>query len=516
VNFFQSSPFRILALVLTWRVLLLVFTVQPIPANDAFGYDGAVVNFLDGGRYVNPSFSVIFPISGRELYATYPPLYQGVLLLWMKLFGTTVVSAMVLHLGLFAISAVLTLGIVRQFLPNLAGYAVVALLFFGFTFVDRPESLAYVFGLGALWLVTRQLSQDRFRTGLAAALALALLLGLYTSVIVGAFFYGVGFVACTIAFLWRRNPAWFAPFIVAAILFAAITLAIAKWEPLWWAGFLESAGQQSVVTKGLHLPPADSIVKLVRTAPVFLLGVALLPALVGRRREIISLQAPWLAVVGGIFIMGWLMLAAAVMLLSPNYVSYVMFTQVILAAGLVALVQQFFPAHARWARVSLAACVVLVSIRAIGMTTWGAACAWKNSYHDTQAVLRAELTPYTTSEEPVFVSSAFLYSAVNLGVKNPVHSDWYFNHATWTNGVQLCGLEQCRPSKLILTQFDYYRSFKPLVEQLGSESGLVEVRVRNLAAVPPPDAFPSVQRVVQHVSWAPVIVDLNWKPPPSR
>jgi hypothetical protein len=42
----------------------------------------------------------------------------------------------------------------------------------------------------------------------------------------------------------------------------------------------------------------------------------------------------------------------------------------------------------------------------------------------------------------------------------------------------------------------------------------VEVQVRNLAALRPPDAIPALQRVVQHISWAPVIVDLHWKEPP--
>ena len=41
-----QNPFFILGLVLIWRILLLVFTLQPIPDVDAFAYDGGVVNFL--------------------------------------------------------------------------------------------------------------------------------------------------------------------------------------------------------------------------------------------------------------------------------------------------------------------------------------------------------------------------------------------------------------------------------------------------------------------------------------
>jgi len=70
-----------------------------------------------------------------------------------------------------------------------------------------------------------------------------------------------------------------------------------------------------------------------------------------------------------------------------------------------------------------------------------------------------------------------------------------------------------QPTKLVLTQFDYYRSFAVLMRQLESQPDMVEVRIRNLAAIKPPDAIPSMQRVVQNISWAPVIVDLNWKKP---
>ena len=519
MKFFQRQPLLVLAVVLLWRVLLLIFTVQPIPANDAFGYDGAVINFLHGGRYCNPSFALLFPISGREVYAGYPPLYQAALLLWMKLFGTGVISAMTLHLTLFAISGFLTLAIIKRFFPAAAGSSLVALLFFGFTFGDRPESLAFVFGLASLWLVARQISfaspsgdpPAPPSLGISIGLLLALLLGLYTSVIVGAFFFGAGFLACAAACVWRRNPYWFAPFLGAAVGFAVITFSIVKLEPLWWAGFLESARQQSILSTGFHLPSGTDLLKLIRTMPVFILSLAILPGLIVRRREVFEQPSAWLALVAGIFAMGWMLLAASVTLLAPNYVSYAGFSQILLAAGLVALVQQHFEQREGPLRLALVGCVLLVSVRAVGLTTWGVACAWKNSYQSTQTVLRAELAPFENSNQPVVLSSAFLYRAADLGVKNPINGEWYFDHAHWTNNAQVAGLIRCLPPKLVLTQFDYYRGFEPVLEQLRQRPELVEVQVRNLAAVPPPDAFPSLQRVLQHLSWAPVIVDLHWK-----
>jgi hypothetical protein len=497
--------------VLVWRVLLLLFTAQPIPASDAFGYDGGVVNFLHGGGYRNPSLALVFPISGREIYATYPPLYQGAVLVWMKLFGPGVLSAMALHVALFAVSGFLILTIIRIFFPAAPGYALAAGLFFGITFDDRPEGLAYVFGLLAVWLTARQISEPQFKFGTAASLAVSLFLCLYTSVIVGAYFFGIGFLACAAAWVWRRNLYWLLPFGGAAALFVVATIAIARLEPLWWAGFLESARQQSVMTTGFHAPQAADILKLVRTAPIFLLGLAALPLIRGRSTEILSRESPWFALVTSIFIMGWVLLALSLTLLPANYCNYVFLTQIILAAGLMALAQQHFPAKQRVLRAGLWACLLLVSVRAIGMSTWGVACAWKDSYGRTQVVLREELEPFVKADVPVLVSSPFLYRAVALGLKDPVHSDWYFDHANWTNNAQMKALVRLQPPKLVLTQFDYYRDFEIVVDQLRQHPELVDVRVRNLATVRSPDSMPSLRRVLQHVSWAPVVVDLNWK-----
>ena len=510
-----QNPFFILGLVLIWRVLLLVFTVQPIPDPDAFAYDGGVVNFLLNGHYYNPSLAVIFPISGTEIYSTYPPLYQGALLVWMKLFGTGLISAMSMHVALFAVSGFLTVALIRKFFPAGAGYAMAVLLLFELTFDDRPESLAFVFGLASLWLAARQIGNDRFNAGTSAGLLLALLLGLYTSVIVGAYFFGSGFLACAVACVWRRKIYWFGPFIVAAVLFAIITFSIAKMEPLWWAGFMESAKQQSVLTTGLHAPHGADLIKLGRDMPVFLLGLAVLPLIAARRREIFSTESVWVALIGGIFVMGWVLLGASMTLLAPNYVKYAIFTQVILGAGLLALGRKYFPERERLLRVALVGCVLLVSVRALGMSTWGAACAWKNSYQSARATVQAELEPYTTSDRPVLVSSAFLYQAANMRVKNPINSDWYFDHAHWTTNVMRDALIQLQPQKLVLTQFDYYRGFLEPVSELQQQPEFVEIRVRNLAALRVPDASRSLQRVVQNISWAPVIVDLDWKKPPS-
>jgi hypothetical protein len=342
-------------------------------------------------------------------------------------------------------------------------------------------------------------------------LTAALLLGLFTSVIVGAYFFGVGLLACLAACVWRRQLLWFVPFLAAAAVFALAALCVIHCEPRWWAGFMESARQQSVMNAGLHWPQADGVLKLVRTAPVFLLGLAGLPWVWARRKEIFAGESAWLPLAAGILGMGWLLLAAAITVLSPNYVTYAIYPQLILAAGLLAVAQRHFPARERLWRGMLLGCVLLVSIRAAAMSTWGAACAAKNSYSATQTALRAELAPFTASDRPILISSAYLYQAVGMGVKQPIHCDWYFDHTQWTNGVQAAGLMRVRPARLVVTQFDYYRAFATPLAELRARPGVVDIRVRNLAAVPVPEAWPSLQRVAQHLSWAPVIVDLDWQ-----
>src|SRR6188768_4580166 len=86
-----------------WKMALLLFTAQPVPSNDAFFYDGPVVNFLLHGKYANPSLVLALPISGGEVFCAYPPLYQLVLLGWLSIFGVSALACMFFHLFLFAI-----------------------------------------------------------------------------------------------------------------------------------------------------------------------------------------------------------------------------------------------------------------------------------------------------------------------------------------------------------------------------------------------------------------------------
>jgi len=73
------------------------------------------------------------------------------------------------------------------------------------------------------------------------------------------------------------------------------------------------------------------------------------------------------------------------------------------------------------------------------------------------------------------------------------------------------GLLALKPHAVILTQFDYYRRYQPVLQELRTHPELREMALTNYTQIPVPDAFPSMQKVLQHVSWAPVIVKLQWR-----
>src|SRR5437899_6330623 len=145
-----QRPWFVLALVSAWKLGLFVTTVQPVPANDRFFYDGAVVNLLNGGGYFNPSLALALPISGTEVFCAYPPAYQAVLWAWMSVFGASEVAAMALHLVLFGAYLWVLWEILRRLKTPAVWVNLSGLFLFVITFHDRPDSVAQLFGAGAV------------------------------------------------------------------------------------------------------------------------------------------------------------------------------------------------------------------------------------------------------------------------------------------------------------------------------------------------------------------------------
>jgi len=68
-----------------------------------------------------------------------------------------------------------------------------------------------------------------------------------------------------------------------------------------------------------------------------------------------------------------------------------------------------------------------------------------------------------------------------------------------------------KPCKIILTQFDYFRRFETVLAQLKESKELAHLEVVNTTGIRSPDSFPSLQKVVQHISWAPIVITLTWR-----
>jgi hypothetical protein len=506
------NPWFALGLILFWRVALLVFTAQPVPANDAFLFDGGVINWLRHGEYCNPSLIEAYPISGHLVFSAYPPIYQVVLLVWMSAFGMSAFSAMLMHFLMFSAGAFLVVRILQKNFPANQSYALAVLFLAGITFNDRPEDLGHIFGLAALLLTVRHLDGKIGTLAAEAGITLLLLCALYTSPVVGAFYFGCAFLTRTAAWFFGRRIS-IAPFIAVVILFAVITSFIVKIHPLWWRGFLENAHTTPSVG-GFRLPSLPDLLKMFRAAPVFLLAVIALPFLLARREKTFAVENEnkvWLPLTIGVAAMGLMLLAAAMLFLSPNYVAYGLYVQVLLAAGLLTLARGLELKIRRWFSVLMICSLALVSVRLVGISTWGVACASDVSYGRADEIVRAELQPFANSGARIVLSSAFLYRAAQMDVRDAVHADWLRDKRVAETDGDFKALVRLRPPKLILTQFDYYRAYQNVVEELRQHPELVTVSLRDAAKIRPPEAIPALSRVVQHVSWAPVVVEFSWK-----
>ncbi len=499
-----------LAILIFWRFGLYLFTVQPIPANDAFIFDGGVIHWLQHGQYINPCIEQGYPISSHQVFSIYPPLYQLALLAWLPLFGTSAASTIALHLVLCALDAWLVISLVVRFFPNNPQHRWLVGLLLAVTFDDRPDDLAHVFGLLALGILMKWAHRGKSSWRFPLALTFALVAALFTSVVIGAMYCGAALLTAFV--LWRNQnrKMFLAPFPCVVAAFVLIVAWIIHFHPLWWQGFLENGRKQSVV-QGLHWPRLLDLMKLVRTVPLFVLSLALMPWMLLTRSS--HPVGPWWCLTMGTWAMGIITLGLAMTWMAPDYGGYTVYLQVLVGAGMLEALAQRSRPLLKWSALALPVCVILVSFRAVGMSTWGVACAWSNGYFKTQEQLKTTLEPYTRSQSPVILSSAYLYEASQLGVQHPIHSDWYFDRADLSSNADVQGLIQLKPEMMVLTQFDYYRAFKSVLKKLETQSVKPAIFVKNLAVTPAPDSYVSLQRFVQHVSWAPVVVRLNWNSP---
>jgi hypothetical protein len=513
-----NTPGIVFALFFVWKVGLFVFTAQPIPSNDSYFFDGAVVNLLHGGEFVNPTVAIARPYSGQEFFSPYPPLYQPVLYGWMSVFGTSAAAATGLHVLLVLVWAGLVYLILRQWESPAWAMHLAGGFLFVITFHDRPDGLAQVFGTAALLACVRWVRAPA-RPGPLCWSAVCLALTFGTGLQLGATYLCIVVTTVVVhAWLAREPLPW--RFLLVVGLTPFVLLAVGRFGfPRWWIGFVENA-QENPSNLGWHLPELASLLKLMRTLPGFflmlLLFVGCLPRIrmEGKRGDIPQL-ALLVGVVTGMSGVCFLGLSY----FTPNYIpAFAGYLQpIFVGAGLTWLARaDLLPKRRAWLVGIACLSIGVGGIRAIGMTTWGVLCARDVSYQDSCKIVARELEAAAAARsKTVLLSSAYLYAAAGHTNLNVFHSDFVVRPRGAATERDIIGLVRLQPSRLVLTQFDYYRRYEPELAQFRRDRGDVGVRITNLARVQPPDAIPATRKIVQHISWAPVIIEFSWPESPE-
>ncbi len=510
-------PWLVFGLVFLWKVALFVFTAQPVPGNDAFFYDGPVVNYLLNGKYVNPALALTLPISGAEVFSAYPPLYQAVLYVWMRFFGTTALSAITFHVVLFGLYLVVMLDILRRLAVPAWGVNVAGTFLLVITFHDRPDSLAHLLGMFAVWGLVRSRflfwpSQNTIQAGWLWFMAVCAVLCACTSLQVGAVYFCLTWLIIFGGSLLLRMRIPLGPTLSMLVAPCALVCVVVLFYPKLWAGFVEHARVTPSIM-GLHMPALNDILKIARTTPGILAAALLIVFMLlrGKLRGLRELQGVWLIGIASV-LTGIVIVVVCMFVWSANMVLIAAYLQPLAVACVLAGLTVVLPKNTlgRWFLPFLIAGALVGAIRAVGMSTWGVACAADVSHARALEIVRGELGK-VPSPGPVVLSSAYLYEAATRRELTCVHSDWVGKFVRGKQDQELGWLLELRPPKLILTQFDYYRRYERVLSRLKECGAHVEISVLNTATTRTPDSYRLWQRVFQHVSWAPVVVDLAWR-----
>ena len=504
-----EKPGLVFVLVFAFKLALLIFTSQPVPANDAFFYDGPVVNYILHGKYANPSLALTFPVSGQEVFSAYPPLYQALVMGWMSFVGTSALSAMWLHLLLFGGYMLVLFALLRRLAVPVWALHIAAAFLLTIPSHDRPDSLVHLLGILGIyaWLCGSN-SKQLYWAWIAAG---AGLLGFFTGPILGALYLSV--LGCLmIGTAWFFKDFRFALPITATLLVPVIIVyAVAQGRPDLWAGFKEHA-RQTPSLSSLHAPQMMELIKIVRTTPG-ILAVAALTAVYSAQ-----LRKPGVRFESNIILAGSVTLLASLgvilaclLVLTANFVHVTAYFQpIVVGCFLTIFVPAFQSGRRKLVQGLFWSLALFAGIRSVGQATWGVVCAADVNHSKALSIVQRE-TDSISDGKVVVYSSAFLYEAARHTNVDWIHSDWLGPMKRGEAFSFPDAVIKLKPTKLILTQFDYYRRYDKVVAELKTKPELVEVSVSDAAKVRPPDSYPSLQRVTQHVSWAPIVISLAWK-----
>jgi len=303
--------------------------------------------------------------------------------------------------------------------------------------------------------------------------------------------------------------------------------------PHLWQGFLEHAHQTPSLT-GFRRPRFSEVLKTLRTVPGILIVIALMPGWVRERTRVAAAgkQALWLVTLT-CAVSTFAVVAASLFVLTPNSIFFASYLQPLIVGCFLGMipylieqpagqtspedssaaqlqVHAFLSNPTHLAALAFLAMAGIGSIRAIGMTTWGLACNADMNY--TRSIRRvSEEMDSCPWQSATVLSSAYLYEAAHHDQVRCFHSDWLAPARRGGANTDLESIIALKPCKIILTQFDYFRRFETVLSQLKTRPELSGFEMVNTVKLRTPDSFPSVQKVVQHISWAPVIVSLSWR-----
>ena len=518
----RNRPWLIFAVFYVWKIALFLVAGQPIPGGDAYFYDGAVINRLLHGGYFNPTIVASYPIDGGQLFSANPPFYQAVLLGWMSVFGTEVASQMALHLFLMGLYTLLLLLILRRLQTPVWCMHLAGGFLFALTFHDRPDTVAQMLGMLATyaWIRSRRIfapsaggvtaGQSRFWTWV---MAVSVVLCLATSLQIGGTYFMLVLLGTAAAVYMGGERFPFAPMAVMLVVPPLLVWLVKNKFPLAWAGFQENVSQNTSFLTGWHRPNWPAVLKVLRTVPAILL-VAGLVSWTSMRRPRQLAKALW---TGPGLVLSLSLLAAisvSVLCLTMFQTELVLFVvsylQPLVVATYLALAGRLAPESngLRWQTAGFSLMILICAVRAAGMSTWGLACSWDVSRSAATHRVRQELQRQPPHSS-VAVSSAFLYEAVQATNVTAIHSDYVSRSMILYNDGD--ALLFIRPTQLILTQFDYYRRYEPVIEHLKTDPHVRSIHVENTARIRPPDSYRLWRQVVQQISWAPVIIDFSWQ-----
>lgn len=333
-----------------------------------------------------------------------------------------------------------------------------------------------------------------------------------TSLQIGAIFFfwiWVGMVATSLLGN-ERFP--LGPMVAMCLVPAVLVVTVKLVFPHLWAGFLEHARQAPSLT-GLRRIHIDELLKIGRQVPGLLLAAVLLPWVwLKQRRDFetpVAVRHELMLVPG--LLTGLAVVAACLLIVVANAVVIANYLQPLVVASYLTVCGAIFAGNYRL-RINVyifLAAVLLGSIRSIGMTTWGAACAADVSYSKAIHRVSDELN-HCAEGSKVVMSSAYLYEAGRHKNVMWIHSDWMRRAKGGPYATDLEAFEALKPNELILTQFDYFRRYDHIIEDAKSDPDVEAVHIENMARTPAPDSIPLLHQVLQHVSWAPVIVKVSW------